>query len=104
MGKIPHTCPDIDKVIKAIKSAMKSAALGMRAVDTDNDAYDYLKDIEWELDGLERIMEELRSANSQLRDWADGNEEINRELRDAIEELNPDYFNTPEPPKINMHK
>ena len=75
---------------------MKTAAYGMKNCEKNSDEYDLFKDIEWELDGLERILEDLRSANSQLRHWAEGNEEVNNELREIVEKYESEYLNVPE--------
>lgn len=68
---IPNTCPKIDEVISAIKS-----------VDWGDDNY-------WDEKGLTEIMEKIRNANSELRDW--GNE-MNRE-RDDLQGLLDDLEN-----------
>jgi hypothetical protein len=70
---VPHTCPIIDEVISALLSAEFS----------EGDYWDSKRAIE--------IMENIRIANSKLREW--GNEECQRandidgELWDANKEI-----------------
>lgn len=62
---IPHTCPDIDKVITSINYAQKAIGKGLESDDKR-----YFEDAESELDGLEDILEKLRTANDSLREYA----------------------------------
>jgi len=62
---IPHTCPDIDKVIKSINSAQAAIGKGLKSDDRS-----YFEDAESNLDGLEDILEKLRTANDSLREYA----------------------------------
>lgn len=63
---VKNTCPDIDKAIEYIQKAMKAAKEGRRefpAADIEfYDIYSYL-------DGCEHLLNDLRKANSALRDW-----------------------------------
>lgn len=60
-GPVGHTCPDIDRVIGSIPSAAK------------------------ELDGLESILESLRSDNDALRSWGAEQEDKVAELEDELD-------------------
>jgi chromosome segregation ATPase len=80
---VGHTCPDINKVIAAIKQAMKTAESARKNLNVDNEAHDYFHDIIYELDGLENVMEELRESNSQLRSWGE-------EMESSVDDLDRD--------------
>lgn len=69
---IGHTCPKIDSVIQAIHSLYISSEEMTRQQYTD----------------FEKLMEEIRSANSTLREW--GNEECRRadELEKDLDDAN----------------
>lgn len=79
---IPHTCPNIDKVIKSITDAQRYIGKGLKSEDRS-----YFEDAENELDGLESILEEIRTANESLREYAqrflDLQDNIECILRDA---------------------
>lgn len=81
---VKQTCPDIDRVIKRIKMALKVATDGRRVFEKGTDEYAYCSDIEDELYGLEGELEDLRSANDSLRKWGDGLED---DLQKAAEEI-----------------
>lgn len=72
---ISNTCPDIDYIIKQIKYCMKEATAAEK-YDESSDKNDSFKSIENELSGLERLLEDLRTANSALREW--GESEMDR--------------------------
>jgi len=72
---INYTCPDIDKVIKRINRAIDSAIHGENASNPDSKD-EYFTDICNELNGIESILEDLRSANDSLRVW--GEEQFER--------------------------
>lgn len=84
---VRHTCPAIDKTIAAIKSAMKSAADGMKYVSKGDDAYDCFWQIEYDLDGEEVRLEDLRSDNDELRKWGHELEQEINSLSNYVEEL-----------------
>jgi predicted nucleic acid-binding Zn-ribbon protein len=68
-SRVPHTCPLINEVIDAVKS-----------VEWNDEDYYNEKDL---VDTLEQI----RSANGNLRDWGcDKNQEIH-DLNDEIDDL-----------------
>lgn len=70
---IKHTCPDIDKALKYLKSARQQLANNLD--DTD------IRWINGDLDSVESILEDLRSSNDSLRSWG-------HDLEKEIEELN----------------
>lgn len=78
---VKHTCPDIDKVIKWIVSAMQVAKDGRK---TFPEADDLFQDIYDELDGCEGKLEELRRANDTLRNWG---YELEKELKEKEERI-----------------
>lgn len=75
---IPHTCPDIDKIIKSISEAQ-------RAIDKakSREDWSWLDEAENELYGLEDELEKLRKANDSLRGYA----QRFLDLRDKVEDL-----------------
>ena len=83
LADIPgHTCPDINKVLKAITSAEKNAAYIQKNYDLDT-AHSVATDIEYELSGLESDIENLRQDNSQLREAIEDLLRLIQELEDA---------------------
>lgn len=81
---VKHTCPDIDKVIKMVKSIQDVAKDGMKAHDKNSDDYERYKDVEWDTDSIIDKLEELRNSNSRLRDWGETLETEKIELEDQI--------------------
>ena len=84
-----NTCGDIDGIISSINNAIGLCDQGS---DPEiEDLIDALHDIDHGLYGLEDLLEQLRTANSTLRDW--GNEEakevdrLEDELSDATIEI-----------------
>lgn len=75
---VKNTCPDIDKCIKWLNGAIKDAESGMKITDRNSDEHDYFRYIINQIEDIEGILEDLRSANDALRTW--GNE-----LTDEIE-------------------
>lgn len=91
---INNTCPDIDEVIKGIEEAEKLASdfYTNFSDKTVVDIEEAFQDIANALFKLTDIMEELRNANSTLRDWGEKNEiEVNR-LEAEIEELKSNQY------------
>ena len=66
---IDHTCPKIDEVISAIDS-----------VNWDEDNY-------WDAKTVTEIMEKIRKANSDLRDWGNQMCRERDELQDQLDDL-----------------
>ena len=87
---INNTCPDIDEVIKGIEEAEKIATdcninFNDKQIGILEEAF---QDIANALFKLTDIMEELRNANSILRDWGEKNEmEVDR-LEEELKEIN----------------
>lgn len=81
---VKHTCPDIDKAIKQIKSALKAAIDGKRGSVKGEDAWDCFDTIEDELWGLESQLEDLRKDNDYLRSWG---HDLEKEVSNLEEEL-----------------
>lgn len=83
IGEPPaHTCPDIDKLIRAIDSAYRLASKAERDCGKYSECghESQFSDVAWELDGLEDGLEELRAANDALRCWG-------QEWKDKAKEL-----------------
>lgn len=71
MSGVAFTCPTIDSMIKSIKVAIKNAEYGIQNEDLTS-----FTDVISELEGLEDQLEDIRNANSLLRDW--GEEQYNK--------------------------
>lgn len=82
---VKNTCPDIDKIIKLIKSAIKVAEYGMKNCDRQSDEYDNYKDIINNIEDCEGLLESLRSDNEALRSWGKEQEE---EVENAANYIN----------------
>jgi len=81
---VKNTCPDIDKVIKWVKSAIKNAEQWVKITDRNSDENDYFRYIISDIEDVEGMMEELRSANDSLRSWG---EELTNELEIAANQI-----------------
>jgi hypothetical protein len=68
-SNIPNTCPKIDEVISAIES-----------VDWGDSSY-------WDKRILIEILEKIRKANSDLRDWGNQMCRERDDLEDQLDEL-----------------
>lgn len=80
---IKNTCPDIDKVIEAIRSAQKETAY--KSHEEADELRSRLEEIERLLWDAESQMEGLRRSNSALREWAtDEAEEVDK-LQELID-------------------
>lgn len=84
---VGHTCPDIDKVISSIKRAMQTASAARKHFGKDHEADNDFWEIEYELDGLERTLQDLRKSNSTLREWGEGLEDQVTNLENELSEL-----------------
>lgn len=82
---IKNTCPDIDKAIKWVKGAMKAAKDGMSISENGSKQHDCFYDVDYQLDGVIDMLEDLRNANDALRKWGEG---LENELQDATEIIN----------------
>lgn len=90
---VKHTCPDIDSVIKSIRNSLRICADSMKSIGKGEPYYDCFDDIDTELRGVEDSLEELRNANSSLRDWGEGLEDKVNELDLRVDDLE-DQLNT----------
>lgn len=72
---VGHTCPLIDGIISRMESAVNEAEYIYKNTE-DEDAKDGSDSIIHELSFAIKEIEDIRSANSELRDW--GNELHNR--------------------------
>jgi len=80
------TCPDIDKVIKHIKCAIRNADHGRKHSDAEPHLIkEFFDDIICELDDLEGTLEDLRKSNDLLRTWG---EELTTEVETAANTIN----------------
>ncbi len=77
---IKHTCPDIDRALKHLKDAWREIKDSVEDKRTRDN-------IEWELDMVESILEDLRKDNGALRDWGHDLEKRNGELEDEVYNL-----------------
>lgn len=84
---VKQTCPDINRVIKWVKSAMSEAKAGMDYDEATDDIKYSFNEIISQLEGVEDMLEDLRSANSSLRDWGDDCEAEIEQLKEEIADL-----------------
>jgi chromosome segregation ATPase len=82
---IKNTCPDIDRVVSAVKSIQKLCKLD--GSETSQDYVNIISDIENEIFGQDGSLEELRDANSQLRDWGNAEHERANESEEEVYSL-----------------
>ena len=75
---IRHTCPNIDKTIKRLKTIREHMD------DMVSHMNDMVKWVESELSDIEYELEELRSDNSSLRDWGHEQEDRVKELEEEL--------------------
>lgn len=75
---VKNTCPDIDKAIKCLKTAMKEVA---EAIEDKQ----IIRSIEIEIDNAIGYFEQLRNDNDSLRSW--GNE-LNDEVESSANYIN----------------
>ena len=65
---VRNTCPDINRLQKTIKDIQSDFA-SFKDTDDVNDFLDSINNASLELRNIYDTLEELRSANSALRDW-----------------------------------
>lgn len=106
---VGNTCPDIDKVIEAIRASLISVGGIDNLIincpnETEVDQIRYeVTCIENELYHVEGIMEELREANSKLRDWGEGLEEEVSSLEIDLSTMEEKYTDLIEENLSNKH-
>jgi len=76
---VKQTCPDINRLQKTIEEIRNNFA-SFKDTDNVDDFLSYMVDASWELRGVYDTLEELRSANSALRDWG-------HELTSLVEQM-----------------
>ena len=82
---VGHTCPNIDKTIKKLKTIRELVDDTFHDIKAQLDKLVYK--VESELDDIEDDLEELRSDNSSLREWGTESEDRIDELEDELNEL-----------------
>lgn len=84
---VPHTCPDIDKALKILKQSYKQIE---GVCEDKRDAWS----INGDLEDIEKILEDVRNANDELRDWgkrlASELETVNKRLTDIVNYIEED--------------
>lgn len=65
---VKQTCPDINRLQKTIKE-IKDNFASFKEDDNVEDFLDSMNTASWELQDIYNTLEELRNANSALRDW-----------------------------------
>lgn len=90
---IKHTCPDIDRAIKLADEAIKIAEYAMKHVDKSSDEYDWFREIINNIEDIEPILEDLRTANAMLREYGEALEVVVNDY----EERFPEPIEIPEP-------
>ena len=103
---VRHTCPDIDAVIREVKSSLQTAkAIKDKVANTDEQKMSpdmwvtFKESIEDEADEIENYLasvegqlEDLRTANEKLREWGlDLYNEV-EELEDKVGTLETDVY------------
>lgn len=91
---IKNTCPDIDKVVSAVKTIQRLCKLD--GTETEEDLVNIISDIESEIFGQDGAMEELRDANSRLRDWGNSEHERANESEEEAYSLRKEITNLEE--------
>lgn len=86
---VKATCPIIDNIIRDIRNALNEA-IGIDK-NFENSSFNEIKqsieNIISHLNGVESNIEDIRDANSMLRDWGHQNEELIEKLNYNIAEL-----------------
>lgn len=83
-GPVKHTCPDIDAVIKNIRSSISCCEAALKASDERKDAE--INDAIWYLRDMEDEMEQLRRSNHLLREWGEEQEDRANNLENQLAE------------------
>ncbi len=65
---VKQTCPDINRLQKTIKEIINNFE-SFKQEDVSEDFLSSMQDASWELQDIYDTLEELRNANSALRDW-----------------------------------
>jgi len=94
-----YTCPEINSVIKDIKSVIQSLKSVDWNIDTENPSsveyqMEKVNEARCELESFEDNLEKLRSDNDSLREYGNYWEKRARQLEDEVEELSNQLQNT----------
>ena len=83
---VGYTCPDINQLITWLNTAKDHILKAIDRIDPEWDSYDLQKNLDeaYKYCDIEKELEELRSANSALRDWG---YELDEELEQLKREL-----------------
>lgn len=65
---VKQTCPDINRIQKTINEIINNFE-SFKQEDVSEDFLSSMQDASWELKDIYSTLEELRNANSALRDW-----------------------------------
>ena len=65
---VKQTCPDINRIQKTINEIINNFE-NFKQEDVSEDFLSSMQDASWELKDIYSTLEELRNANSALRDW-----------------------------------
>lgn len=65
---VKQTCPDINRIQKTINEIINNFE-SFKQEDVSEDFLSSMQDASWELQDIYDTLEELRNANSALRDW-----------------------------------
>lgn len=82
---VKNTCPDIDRMQKSLKYAIKEAEYAMKRYEMGQSAQDAMQTSIDEMSTAIDVLEDLRRSNDLLRQW--GTEQENR-AEQLEEELN----------------
>lgn len=81
---VKNTCPDIDQIISQIETAMRMCDAEGSEIYTEHEIKD---DIKYQLSDIPSLMEDLRNANSALREWGNSLVEALQEKEEECSDL-----------------
>lgn len=84
---INHTCPDIDKAIKLIKSLIKQCEPPRYSSNLEEDLQSNLDSISSDLPDIIDCLEYVRKANESLRAWGEDEASQVDKLENRVYEL-----------------
>lgn len=84
MAPVGNTCPDINKAQRSLQSTIKDAEYAIKRYELSSDTVSIVEAAVDKMSMAIDVLEEMRSANSKLRDWGD---QMEQELEDARTEL-----------------
>ena len=86
---VKHTCPDIDRLKKNIEEAVSICEQEYYTLDTAIDGFD---DVVYNISSIPDELEDLRSANSSLRDWGNALLDKVNELESTVSKMEDDIY------------